>query len=142
MSAILVGICLAIFLYNSNPAKMFLGDSGAQTLGFLLAVMAIYYNPLGSYQSSSYLVPILLTGVPIFDTTMVTISRFRGEFHFIRQSRSHIPPVGSAWIGSQPGSILDAPCCIDIGLYGLHGCLLYARMGKQCTGVAILVGSV
>lgn len=88
-SAILVGICLAIYMFNSIPAKMFLGDSGAQTLGFLLAVMAIYYNPVDSFQSSSYLVPILLVGVPIFDTTMVTISRFRRRVPFYKGNRDH-----------------------------------------------------
>jgi len=89
LSAMLVGICLAIFYYNSNPAKMFLGDSGAQTLGFILAVMAIYYNPVDSFQSSSYLVPILLVGVPIFDTTMVTISRMRKGIPFYKGNRDH-----------------------------------------------------
>lgn len=87
--AILAGICVAIFLFNSNPAKMFLGDSGAQTLGFLLSVMAIYYNPVGSFQASSYLVPILLIGVPIFDTTLVTISRLRKQIPFYKGNRDH-----------------------------------------------------
>jgi UDP-GlcNAc:undecaprenyl-phosphate/decaprenyl-phosphate GlcNAc-1-phosphate transferase len=88
-NALLVGICLAIFLFNSNPAKMFLGDSGAQTLGFLLSVMAIFYNPVDSFQSSSYLVPILLVGVPIFDTSLVTISRLRRRTPFYKGNRDH-----------------------------------------------------
>lgn len=88
-SAIMVGICLAIFYFNSSPAKMFLGDSGAQTLGFLLSVMAILYNPLDSFQTSSYLVPILLVGVPIFDTSMVTISRIRRKTPFYKGNRDH-----------------------------------------------------
>jgi len=88
-SAIMVGICLAIFYYNSSPAKMFLGDSGAQTLGFLLAVMAILYNPVDSFQTSSYLVPILLVGVPIFDTSLVTISRMRRKTPFYKGNRDH-----------------------------------------------------
>ncbi len=88
-SAILAGICVAIFLFNSTPAKMFLGDSGAQTLGFLLSVMAIFYNPVGSFQTSSYLVPILLIGVPIFDTTLVTVSRLRRHIPFYKGNRDH-----------------------------------------------------
>lgn len=88
-SAIMVGICLAIFYFNSSPAKMFLGDSGAQTLGFFLSVMAILYNPLDSYQTSSYLVPILLVGVPIFDTSLVTISRMRRRTPFYKGNRDH-----------------------------------------------------
>jgi UDP-GlcNAc:undecaprenyl-phosphate/decaprenyl-phosphate GlcNAc-1-phosphate transferase len=88
-SAIMVGICLAIFYFNSSPAKMFLGDSGAQTLGFLLAVIAILYNPIDSFQTSSYLVPILLIGVPIFDTSLVTISRIRRRTPFYKGNRDH-----------------------------------------------------
>jgi UDP-GlcNAc:undecaprenyl-phosphate/decaprenyl-phosphate GlcNAc-1-phosphate transferase len=88
-SAIMVGICLAIFYYNSSPAKLFLGDSGAQTLGFLLSVMAILYNPIDSFQTSSYLVPILLVGVPIFDTSLVTISRLRKRIPFYKGNRDH-----------------------------------------------------
>ncbi len=68
---------------------MFLGDSGAQTLGFLLSVLAIYYNPIDSFQASSYLVPILLVGVPIFDTTLVTISRMRRRTPFYKGNRDH-----------------------------------------------------
>lgn len=88
-SALMVGICLAIFLFNSFPAKMFLGDSGAQTLGFLLSIIAILYNPVDSFQTSSYLVPILLVGVPIFDTSMVTISRMRRKTPFYKGNRDH-----------------------------------------------------
>lgn len=124
-SAILVGICLAIYLFNSIPAKMFLGDSGAQTLGFLLAVMAIYYNPVDSFQSSSYLVPILLVGVPIFDTTMVTISRFRRRVPFYKGNRDHtyhrlvalgLEPGHAVYVMHLAALILDCLAFIAVGL--------------------------
>jgi UDP-GlcNAc:undecaprenyl-phosphate GlcNAc-1-phosphate transferase len=124
-SAILIGICLAIFLYNSNPAKMFLGDSGAQTLGFLLAVMAIYYNPKDSFQASSYLVPILLVGVPIFDTTLVTISRIRRRIPFYKGNRDHtyhrlvalgLDPSRAVYTMHLAALILDCLAFIAVGL--------------------------
>jgi UDP-GlcNAc:undecaprenyl-phosphate GlcNAc-1-phosphate transferase len=73
----LLGACIALFYFNSPPARLFLGDSGAQTLGFLLAVLAIAYLPQGAKQSSSWVVPIMLLGVPIFDMMLVVISRLR-----------------------------------------------------------------
>jgi UDP-GlcNAc:undecaprenyl-phosphate/decaprenyl-phosphate GlcNAc-1-phosphate transferase len=88
-SAILLGICIGIYYFNAPPARLFIGDSGAQTLGFLLAVTAILYNPVGKFQTSSWLVPILLVGVPIFDTTLVTISRLRRHRPFYSANRDH-----------------------------------------------------
>jgi len=75
--ALLLGVCVGLYFFNSFPAVFFLGDSGAQTLGFLLAVMAILYTPQGANQSSSWLVPVLVLAMPIFDTTMVIISRLK-----------------------------------------------------------------
>lgn len=81
-AAVLTGISMALYFWNSPPARYFLGDSGAQTLGFLLAVLAILYNPVNKVQASSWFVPILILGVPIFDTSLVIFSRLR----------RHIPP--------------------------------------------------
>ena len=76
-SAALLGICAGLYFWNKIAGKFFLGDSGAQTLGFLLASFGIMYNPLNRSPESSWIVPIMLLGVPIFDTTLVVLSRFR-----------------------------------------------------------------
>ncbi|MBI9043078.1 MAG: undecaprenyl/decaprenyl-phosphate alpha-N-acetylglucosaminyl 1-phosphate transferase [Anaerolineaceae bacterium] len=88
-SALLLGISIGILFFNNYPAKMFLGDSGAQTYGFILAFLGIAYDPLGSFQRSSWFIPILLLGVPIFDTTLVTISRIRRGVPFYIGSNDH-----------------------------------------------------
>lgn len=77
LSAILLGSCTAILFFNAVPAQTFLGDSGAQFLGFILAALAIAYTPAGRPQPSSWFVPILLLGIPIFDTSLVVIARLR-----------------------------------------------------------------
>jgi UDP-GlcNAc:undecaprenyl-phosphate GlcNAc-1-phosphate transferase len=76
-SALLAGICLGLYFFNSPPALLFLGDTGAQTLGFILAVLAIGYQPRVAYQTSSWFVPVMILGVPIFDTALVVLSRLR-----------------------------------------------------------------
>jgi UDP-GlcNAc:undecaprenyl-phosphate GlcNAc-1-phosphate transferase len=76
-SALIVGACIGLYFFNSSPAMLFLGDSGAQTLGVLLAVLAIGYDPRGANQSSSWFVPIMLLIVPIFDACLVIVSRLR-----------------------------------------------------------------
>ncbi len=76
-SAGLLGVCIGTYFYNLGPAKTFLGDSGAQQLGFLLAAIGIAYTPSGLPILSSWFVPIMVLGVPIFDTALVTFSRIR-----------------------------------------------------------------
>ena len=76
-SAVLLGICVGLYFWNNTASKFFLGDSGAQTIGFLLASLGIMYNPLNRSPESSWIVPIMLLSVPIFDTTLVVLSRIR-----------------------------------------------------------------
>ncbi len=76
-SAIFLGICIGLYVFNVSPARIFLGDSGAQTLGFILAAVAMIYAPDNLPQGSSWFVPIMVLGIPIFDTTLVVISRIR-----------------------------------------------------------------
>lgn len=75
LSAIILGSSIGMLYFNALPARTFLGDSGAQFLGFILAALGIAYTPPGLPQPSSWFVPILLLGIPIFDTSLVVISR-------------------------------------------------------------------
>jgi UDP-GlcNAc:undecaprenyl-phosphate GlcNAc-1-phosphate transferase len=88
-SAIIAGACAGLYFYNSLPALLFLGDSGAQTMGFILAVLAITYSPKGANQASSWLVPIMLLSVPMFDAALVIISRVRRKHPIYTAARDH-----------------------------------------------------
>jgi len=88
-SALLLGTCIGLFIFNSPPARLFLGDSGAQSLGFFLGVIAIAYRPEGAFQSSSWVVPIMLLGVPLFDMVLVIISRVRRKKPVYTAARDH-----------------------------------------------------
>ena len=90
LTAILVGTCAGLFYYNVTPARLFLGDSGSQLLGFWLAAIGIIFTPSPAVpQLSSWFVPIMLMIVPIFDTTLVTISRLRKRHPFYLAQRDH-----------------------------------------------------
>ncbi len=72
----LVGSALAFLVYNFNPARIFMGDSGSMFLGFTLSAIAL----IGTREMASdiffvLLVPAAMMGLPIFDTTLVTIVR-------------------------------------------------------------------
>jgi UDP-GlcNAc:undecaprenyl-phosphate GlcNAc-1-phosphate transferase len=75
LSAALLGACIGFLVYNLNPASIFMGDAGALFLGFMLAVVGIKLRFAENVDIVTWMVPVLILGVPIFDTTLVTISR-------------------------------------------------------------------
>jgi len=87
--AILLGCSIGVFYFNFSLSRLFLGDSGAQLLGFTLASLALAYTPPNLPQASSWFVPILLFSLPIFDTTLVTVSRLRRKLPFYKANRDH-----------------------------------------------------
>lgn len=89
LTTLLLGVCAGLYIYNVAPASLFLGDSGAQMLGFFMACIGILYSPPDYPQGSSWFVPILLLGVPIFDTTLVVFSRTRRRKPIYQGDLSH-----------------------------------------------------
>lgn len=69
------GACLGFLWHNRAPARIFLGDSGSLTLGFILAVASVHAS-LKSSTAVAILVPVLALGVPVFDTLLVMLVRF------------------------------------------------------------------
>ena len=88
-SAVIFGFTMGFSFFNDNPAKAFLGDSGAQGLGFLLSIIAIDYHPIAISQSSTWFAPVLFFSIPIFDTTLVTLSRIRQGIPFYKANLDH-----------------------------------------------------
>ena len=77
LAAALFGAAAGFLFYNFAPAVSFMGDAGALMLGFLLATLGIKIKFSAAPLTSTWMVPILVLGVLIFDTTLVTISRLR-----------------------------------------------------------------
>jgi UDP-GlcNAc:undecaprenyl-phosphate GlcNAc-1-phosphate transferase len=75
LSAALLGACIGFLIYNLNPASIFMGDAGALFLGFMLAAVGIKLRFLENVNIVTWMVPVLILGVPIFDTTLVFVSR-------------------------------------------------------------------
>lgn len=88
-SAALCGASLGLYFWNKTASKFFLGDSGAQSLGFLLASLGMLYNPLDRNPESSWFVPIMLLAVPIFDTSLVVLSRLKRKQSIGTGRRDH-----------------------------------------------------
>jgi len=77
LAVAILAACIGFLIYNWTPATIFMGDSGSLFLGFTMACIAIKLRFPDNLPSVTWLIPILVLGVPIFDTTLVTISRLR-----------------------------------------------------------------
>jgi UDP-GlcNAc:undecaprenyl-phosphate GlcNAc-1-phosphate transferase len=69
ISSVTIAVLLAFLRFNFPPARIFLGDSGSQSLGFIFAVIAIYC-PVKSYTVVAMFIPLLALGVPLIELAM------------------------------------------------------------------------
>jgi UDP-GlcNAc:undecaprenyl-phosphate GlcNAc-1-phosphate transferase len=76
LAAIVCGSTLGFLRYNYHPAKVFMGDSGALALGFLLALVAVE-GVLKTAATIALVAPMLVIAVPILDTSFVVLKRLK-----------------------------------------------------------------
>ena len=76
LSAIVCGSTLAFLYHNYHPAKIFMGDSGALALGFLLATLSLD-GVLKTAAAITLVAPLLVLAVPILDTSFVVLKRLK-----------------------------------------------------------------
>src|SRR5467141_2502514 len=85
-----LGAATGFLRWNFKPAKIFMGDGGAMFLGYLMATLALKLRLENASHLSAWLAPVLILGVTIFDTTLVTISRSRrGLLPFAAPGKDH-----------------------------------------------------
>ncbi len=89
LMAALAGACIGFLPYNLNPAKIFMGDTGATFLGFVLAVVSIQ-GLFKFYAIISFAVPFLMLGLPIFDTCFAILRRVSRGQSPMKPDRGHI----------------------------------------------------
>ena len=77
LAAAVLGSCLGFLRYNFKPAQIFMGDAGSLFLGFSLALLGIQLRFPGNVNFVTWMVPVFILGLPIFDTTLVVVSRIR-----------------------------------------------------------------
>jgi len=77
LTAALLGACLGFLYYNLNPASIFMGDTGSLFIGFILAALGIKLRFPDNVAFVTWMIPVVVLGLPIFDTVLVVISRLR-----------------------------------------------------------------
>ena len=86
-SALAISSICGFLVLNWHPAKIFMGDSGSLTIGFLIVILAVYAISIGRMTPASVL---LIAAVPILDTLIVMIRRLRKGLNPFSPDKTHI----------------------------------------------------
>src|SRR5258706_329304 len=90
LAAAIFGAAAGFLRWNFKPAKIFMGDGGAMLLVFMMATLGLKLRLAQPNLLSAWIVPVLVLGATIFDTTLVTISRSRrGLLPFATPGKDH-----------------------------------------------------
>lgn len=84
-----IGGILGFLRYNSYPARVFMGDSGSQVLGFTVGFLAVYITQI-AHTAVSAALPLLLLGLPIADILVVLYQRIRAGMNWFKATRNHV----------------------------------------------------
>lgn len=141
LSAIVAGSCLGFLPFNFNPAKIFMGDTGALFLGFMLAAISIE-GVMKSVATIAVIVPILILGVPIFDTTFAIFRRLLNGQSIMAADKGHLHHRLLNKGFSQKKTVLILYGISSV--FGLFAVLIAKANSRQAVylSVALFVGSV
>jgi UDP-GlcNAc:undecaprenyl-phosphate GlcNAc-1-phosphate transferase len=137
LSAAVAGCAAGFLRHNFHPAKIYMGDAGSLFLGFLLAALAVRLKLVDAPRSVALFVPVLVLGVALFDTTLVTINRLHHRLNPMSGGRDHLSHR-LVWVGIPvPVSVgLIYALAASLGFLGL----LLSRLDR--TSGLMLVGFV
>jgi UDP-GlcNAc:undecaprenyl-phosphate GlcNAc-1-phosphate transferase len=146
LAAGLAGCAAGFLRHNFHPAKIYMGDAGSLFLGFLLAVLGLKLQLTDTPPLVAVFVPMLVLGVPVFDTTLVTWQRLRhgrSPFQGGRDHASHrlvwvgIPVPVTVWLMYAAAISLGWLAILLSRLDTVSGLLL---VGFVLTAGALLMG--
>ncbi|HEY3544259.1 MAG TPA: MraY family glycosyltransferase [Gaiellaceae bacterium] len=89
LSAIVFGACVGFLRHNFYPARIFMGDSGALLLGFVLATISVQ-GLLKTAATVALFFPLLVLAVPIVDTTFVVVRRLKHGERVFEGDQAHL----------------------------------------------------
>jgi UDP-GlcNAc:undecaprenyl-phosphate GlcNAc-1-phosphate transferase len=89
VSAIVFGACVGFLRHNFYPARIFMGDSGALLLGYVLAAVSVQ-GLLKTAATVALFFPLLVLAVPIVDTTFVVVRRLKHGERIFEADQAHL----------------------------------------------------
>ncbi|MCJ7546640.1 MAG: undecaprenyl/decaprenyl-phosphate alpha-N-acetylglucosaminyl 1-phosphate transferase [Deltaproteobacteria bacterium] len=142
----LAGSLLGFLRYNFTPARIYMGDTGSMFLGLMLGAMAT----IGSYTEKDvlgFLAPVVILGIPIFDTCQVIVARWRKGMPFYQGSPDHyalllrsagLSVKGVTWLSYAAAAILGVLGILMMNLSSLSQVLIVAGL-LALTGIISIV---
>ncbi|HYA98405.1 MAG TPA: MraY family glycosyltransferase [Methylomirabilota bacterium] len=140
LAAGVLGAAAGFLLWNFKPAKIFMGDGGAMFLGFLMATLGLKLRLQQADPATRWLVPFLILIVPVFDTTLITISRLRrGLVPFATPGKDHAAHrLANLGLG-QRGAVLSL---YGLGAAGGVTAILVRRAGSPAAEITTAAGAI
>jgi UDP-GlcNAc:undecaprenyl-phosphate/decaprenyl-phosphate GlcNAc-1-phosphate transferase len=89
LALVVIGGIVGFLRYNTHPARVFMGDSGSQVLGFAIGLLVVYLVERANSAASAAL-PLLLLGLPIADICVVLYRRASGGMNWFKATRNHV----------------------------------------------------
>ncbi len=136
LSAAIAGACLGFLPYNFNPAKIFMGDTGALFLGFMLSAITIE-GVMKSVATIAIVAPILILSVPIFDTTFAIFRRLLNGQSIVAADKGHLHHRLLNRGFSQRKSVLILYCLS--AAFGLIAILVSQANSRQAVYLSIVL---
>ena len=90
LSTVTAGATLGFLVWNKHPAKIYMGDAGALFLGVLISILTIRLDPKTVTEIGSYFIPIFVLAIPILDTSVAVLSRFRRHMSPFQGGQDHL----------------------------------------------------
>ncbi len=136
LAAALFGACVGFLVYNWNPARVFMGDTGSLFLGFLLAAVGIKLRFPANSASITWMIPIFVLALPVFDTILVFVSRLRrGNNPLTTPGKDHVSHRLARLTGSQREAVLL--CYLITGGTGLASIFLTQANLQEAIAVGL-----
>ena len=132
------GGALGFLPFNLHPAKIFMGDSGSLYLGFMIAAISILGSTKGATLIAT-IVPFLVLGLPIFDTTFAIIRRWVNGYPIMSADKGHIHHRIMATGIGQRRTVLIMYCISAI--MGMVAILVVQRMMPEAV-VLVIVAAI
>ncbi|MCP9493212.1 MAG: undecaprenyl/decaprenyl-phosphate alpha-N-acetylglucosaminyl 1-phosphate transferase [Pyrinomonadaceae bacterium MAG19_C2-C3] len=138
LTVALTGALIGFLRYNFNPASIFLGDSGALFIGFLLAALSIQGTQKAS-TAVAVAIPLMAFGLPILDTGMSIARRFVSGRPLFEGDREHVHHMllARGWSQRRVAFVLYGVCA----MFGLIALLFTQDMGRTTGFVLLTVGA-
>ncbi len=113
LTAILTAACVGFLPFNSNPARIFMGDTGALFLGYTLAVISVE-GLFKLHAVISFVIPVAIFALPLFDTSFAIIRRlFSGKSPFTAdRGHLHHKLIDMGFTHKQTVKIIYAFCAL------------------------------